>query len=66
MQRARGAQDVHPVAAAHLEIAQHDVEIAVVQPLDGHVAVGRLFDFVSGSGQPAYQPAAQSVVIVSD
>ena len=66
MQRARRPQHVHAVAAAHLEVAQHDVEVAVVQPLDGGVAVRRLFDFVSGLGQAADQPAAQRVVIVGD
>ena len=53
MQRARRAQDVHAVAAAHLEVAQHDVEVAVVQPLDGGVAVRGFLDLVPGFGQPA-------------
>ena len=66
MQRARRAQHVHAVAAAHLEVAQHDVEVAVVQPLDGGVAVRRFFDFVPGFRQPAGEPAAQRVVIVGD
>ena len=43
----RRAQHVHAVAAAHLQVAQHDVELALVQLLDRHVAVRRLFDFVT-------------------
>ena len=66
MQRARRAQDVHAVAAAHLEVAQHDVEVAVVQPLDGGVAVRGFFDLVSGFGQAPGEPAAERVVIVGD
>ena len=66
MQRARRAQHVHAVAAAHLEVAQHDVEVAVVQPLDGGVAVRRFLDLVPGFGQPAHQPAAQRIVIVGN
>ena len=53
---ARGAQDVETVAAAHLEVAQHHVEIAVVQPFDRGVAVRRFFDVVASLGQPADQP----------
>ena len=44
------AQHVEAVAPAHLEVAQHDVEVAVVQALDGRVAVRGLFDFVSDFG----------------
>ena len=66
MQRPRRAQHVHAVAAAHLEVAQHDVEVAVVQPLDGGVAVRGLVDFVAGLGQPAHQPAPERIVIVGD
>ena len=66
MQRSRRPQHVHAVAAAHLEVAQHDVEVAVVQPLDGRVAVRGLFDLVAGFGQPAHESAAEGVVIVGD
>ena len=66
MQRARRAQHVQAVAAAHLQVAQHDVEVVVVEPLDGGVAVAGFFDLVPGLGQPADQPAAERVVIVGD
>ena len=56
----------HAVAAAHLEVAQHHVEVAVVQPLDRGVAVRRLLDLVTGIGQPADQAAAQRIVIIGD
>jgi hypothetical protein len=39
VQRLGRPQHVEAVAAAHLEVAQHDVEVALVQPLDGGVAV---------------------------
>ncbi len=65
MQRPRRAQHVEAVAAAHLQIAQHDVEMSGVEALDGHVAIRRFLDFVSGLRQPADQPAAQRIVIVS-
>src|SRR5207237_6402004 len=58
--------DVQTVAAAHLEIAQYHVEVAVVQPLDGGVAVRGFFDFVSRFGKTARQPAAERVVIVGN
>ena len=51
VQRLRGAQHVHAVAAAHLEVAQDDVELSLVQLFDGDVAVGRLVDFVARVGQ---------------
>ena len=66
VQRARRAQDVHAVAAAHLQIAEDDVEVVVVQTLDRGVAVRRLFDFVAGLGQAADEPAAERIVIISD
>src|SRR6185436_10725154 len=64
MKRARRTEHVEPVAAAHLEVAEHDVEISVVQALDGGVAVRRFLYLVSCVGKPSYQPAAQRVVIV--
>ena len=42
VQRLGRAQHVETVAAAHLQVAQHDVEVAFVQPLDGLVAVREL------------------------
>ena len=64
MQRLRGAQHVHAVAAAHLQIAQHDVELSLVQLLDRDVAVRRLIDFVMRVGQRADDAAPQRIVIV--
>src|ERR1700736_5211645 len=66
MQRLGRAQDVEPVAAAHLQVAQDDVEMALVQPLDRLIAVGSFFHFVAGRRQWACEPAPQRVVIVSD
>src|SRR4029077_11642856 len=66
MHRARGAQDVHAVAAAHLQVAQHDVEVAVVQALDRRVAVRSFLDLVARLGQPARQPAPERVVIIGN
>ena len=48
MQRLAGAQDVHAIAAAHLEVAQDDVCMPLVELLDRHVAVGRLVHLVVG------------------
>jgi hypothetical protein len=64
MERTRRSQHVHAVAAAHFQVAQDDIEVIVVKPLDGGVAVAGFFDFVPGLDQPAHQPAAQRVVIV--
>ena len=66
VQRARRAEDVHAVAPAHLEVAQHDVEVAVVQPLDGGVAVRGFLDFVFGFREAPGEPAPEGVVIVGD
>ena len=60
------AQHVEVVRAAHLEVAQHDVEGALVQLLDGGVAVRGLVDVVTGFGQTAGQAAAQRIVVVGD
>ncbi len=61
-----GAQHVEAVRAAHLEVAQHHVEGALVQLLDGGVAVRGFVDVVTGLGQAAGQAAAQRIVIVGD
>ena len=66
MQRPRRAQDVHAVAPAHLEVAQHDVEVALVEPLDGGVAVGGFLDFVFRFREAPGEPAPERVVIVGD
>jgi hypothetical protein len=47
-------------------VVQNDVEVAVVQPLDGGVAVRGLVDFVSSLGQPAREPAPKRVVVVGN
>ena len=57
-------EHLEAVAAAHLEVAQDDVEVALVQPLDGRVAVGRLVELVAGLGERPDQPPPQGVVIV--
>ena len=64
LQRLGRAQHVHAVAAAHLQVAQHDVELPLVQLLDGDVAVRRLVDLVLRVGQRADDAAPQRVVIV--
>ena len=61
----RGPQHVHAVAAAHLEVAQHDVVLPLVELLDGHVAVRGLVHVVVRLGQGAHDAAPQRVVIVS-
>ena len=66
VQRLGRAQHVEPVAAAHLQIAQHDVEVAFVQTLDRLVAVGGFLDLVAGGGERPGQPASKGVVIVGD
>ena len=66
MQRLGRAQHVEAVAAAHLQVAQHDVEVAVVQPLDGGVAVGRFVDLVPGFGESADESAPERVVVVGN
>jgi hypothetical protein len=66
MQRLRRAQHVEAVAAAHLQVAQHDVEVAVVEPLDGGVAIGGFIDFVPGFREPTDQPAPERVVVVGN
>ncbi len=66
VQRARRPEHVHAVAAAHLEVAQHDVEVVVVEPFDRGVAVAGFLDLVPGFGQPAHEPAPQRVVIVGN
>ena len=64
MQRLGRAQHVQSVAAAHLEIAQHDIVLPFVQLLDRHVAVGRLVHVVMRIRQRAADPAPQRIVII--
>ena len=45
---------------------KHDVEVAIVQPLDRGVAVAGFVDFVPRLDQPAHEPAPQRVVIVGN
>ena len=56
MQRLGRAQHVEAVAAAHLQVAQDHVEVALVQPLDRRVAVGGLFDLVAGRVSASASP----------
>ena len=66
MQRLRGLQHFETGAAAHLQVADDDVEEALVQLLDGGVAVRRLLDVVAGFGHRLRQAAAERVVVVGD
>src|SRR5262245_20480997 len=65
MERTRRAKYVESVAAAHLQVAQNDVKVAVVQPLDSRVAVGGFVDFVSSFRESAGESTAKRVVVVS-
>ena len=64
VQRLGGAQHVEAVGAAHLQVADDDVEVAFVQPLERGVAVAGLVDLVPGGGQRQRQPPPESIVIV--
>ena len=66
VQRTSRAEHVEAVAAAHFQIAQHDIEIAVVQPLDRRISVRRFFDIVAGIGEATHEAPSKRVVIVSD
>ena len=66
VQRPRRAEHVEAVAAAHLQVPEHDVEIAFMQPLDRRIPVRRFFDVVSGIRHTAHEPPSKCVVIVSD
>ena len=66
MERLGGAEHVEAVAAAHLEIAQHDVEMPVVKPLDRLVAIRSFFHFMVGGRQRPSEPATERIVIVSN
>ena len=57
LKRLGRAQHVHPVAAAHLQVAQHDVVLPLVELLDGDVAVRRFIDLVMRVGQRAHDTA---------
>ena len=59
-----GAQHIEPVRPAHLQVADHDVKVAFVQPLERGVAVGRLIDVVTGGGQGECKPPPKGIVIV--
>ncbi len=65
LELARRAEHVHAVAAAHLEIAQHDVVLPLVELLDRHVAVRRLVHVVVRVRQCANDAAPQRIVVVS-
>ena len=60
----RRAEHVHAVGAAHAKVGQHDVELAVLQPLDGGRPVAGLLHVVAGVGQRADEALAERIVIV--
>ena len=64
MQRLGGAQHVEAVGAPHLEVADDDVEVAFMQPLQRGVAVAGFVHFVPRGGQRQRQPPPESIVIV--
>jgi hypothetical protein len=64
MQRLGRAQHVQPVAPAHLQVAHDDVELPLVELLNGHVAIRRFIDFVMRVRQRANNPAPQRIVVV--
>ena len=66
MQRLGGSKHIEAVAAAHLEVAQHDVKLALVQELDRGVPVAGLVDVMARILQRAGDSAPQRVVIVRD
>ena len=66
MQRLGGLEHLQSRAATHLEVAHHHVEEALVQLLDGGIAIRRLFDVVRGLPERLRETASQGVVIVSD
>ena len=66
MQRLGCAEHVQAVAPAHLQIAQHDVEVPFVQTLDRLIPVRRFFDFVASGRERPGQPAPECVVIICD
>jgi hypothetical protein len=59
LQLLRRAEHVHAVAAAHLQVAEHDVVLPFVELLDGHVSVGCLVDLMMRIRQRADDPAPQ-------
>src|ERR1051325_8852717 len=59
-------QHLETGAAAHLEVADNDIEKALVEFLDGGIAVWRFFDLVSGLGDRLPESTAQRIVIVSN
>ena len=59
LDRPRRAQHVHAVGATHAQVGQHDVELVVLQPLDGRGAVGRFLHVMAGIVQRANQALAQ-------
>ncbi len=70
--RGRGVQGlgrpkhIEAVAATHLEVAQHEIEMAFVQTLDCLVSVGGLFHFMAGSRQGPGKSASKGIVIICD
>jgi hypothetical protein len=64
VQRLGRAQHVHPVAAAHLEVAEDDVVLPLVELFDGYVAVRSLVHFVARVRQRADDSPSQRIVVI--
>ena len=60
------AQHLEPGRAAHLQVADDDVEVALVKLLDRGVAVAGLLDIVAGRRQRQREPAPECIMIVRD
>jgi hypothetical protein len=54
------------VHAHHLEVRQHNIEVTIVQPLNGPVTIECVLDRVAGGCQRKDQSAAQRLVIVGN
>ena len=66
MKRLGRFQHLESGAAAHLQVADDDVEEAFVQLLDRRVAVRRFLDVMAGLGHGLSKPSAQRIVVVGD
>ena len=66
VQRLGRAQHIETVAAAHLQVAEHDVEVPFVKAFDRLVAVGSFLDLVVGGSQRPGEPASKGIVVVGD
>ena len=57
-------EDLQPADVVHHQVGDDDVEVAVVQALDGGIAVRGFVHFVSCLRQAAGKPAAQGIVVI--